>query len=65
MFVAYNTGMLSLGPMGGPPTIKSQLYSPAQIEAEKEYGFYENYLGILGSEEVVRKYNKILSKGVK
>ena len=61
MFVAYNTGMLSLGPMGGPPSLKSQLYSPAQIEAEKEYGFYENYLGILGSAEAVRKYNKVLA----
>ena len=62
LFVAYGTGRLSVGPMGGPPNLKTQLYSPAQIEAEKEYGFYENYLGILGSEEVVRKYNKILAK---
>ena len=61
MFVAYGTGMLALGPMGGPPPLKSQLYFTAQTEAVKEYGFYENYLGILGSEDVVRKYNKILA----
>ncbi len=65
MFVAYGTGLLYVGPLGEPPSLKSQLYSPAQIEAEKEYGFYENYLGILGSAEAVRKYNKILAKGVK
>jgi hypothetical protein len=53
--------MLSLGPMGGPPSLKSQLYSTAQNEAEKEYGFFESYLSILGSEDVVRKYNKVLA----
>ena len=61
MFVAYNTGMLSIGSIGGPPSLKSQLYFKAQTEAVKEYGFYEGYLGILSSAEVVRKYNKILS----
>lgn len=60
MFVAYGTGMLTLGPLGGPPPLKSQLYFTAQTEAVKEYGFYEDYLGILGSEDVVRKYNRIL-----
>ena len=62
MFVAYGTGMLFIGPVGGPPSLKSQLYFPAQTEAEKEYGFYENYLGILASEEVVGKYNRVLAK---
>jgi pimeloyl-ACP methyl ester carboxylesterase len=62
MFVAYGTGMRTLGPMGGPPPLKSQLYFTAQTEAVKEFGFYEDYLGILGSEDVVRKYMKILAK---
>ena len=61
MFVAYGTGMLSLGPMGAPPPLKSQLYFTAQTEAVKEFGFYEDYLGILGSEDVVRKYNRVLA----
>jgi len=61
MFVAYGTGMLTLGPMGGPPPLKSQLYFTAQTEAVKEFGFYEDYLGILGSQDVVRKYNRILA----
>ncbi len=60
MFVAYGAGMHTLGPMGGAP-LKSQLYYTAQTEAVKEYGFYEDYLGILGSADVVGRYNKILA----